>query len=119
MNLFTELAQKVTHSMRKKLDVPADHVRPQDDVPDDRVLQYVVGDYQRMYRERQTLIDHIRALEHIYKDVQLGLYKCTLAHSSRNRMVANIRQLLYDMTKEHMEAQKRLRRNLEEQQPNN
>lgn len=114
MNIFTEIRNKITPSMRKKLDVPADHSRPQDDVPDERVVHRVVADYQRMYNERQALIDYIRAMEKLYKETQSGLYKAVSMPKlpTRNRLIADVRLALYDMTNYHIIAQKMLRKGL-------
>lgn len=114
ISFFTELRNKITASMRKKLSRPADHPRPQDDVPTERVLAYIVGDYQRMYNERQALIDYIRALESIYSEVQIHLYKNATEKwtPTKKRMLADERELLYDVTRSHLKAQEKLRTTL-------
>ena len=124
MNIFTEIRNKITPSMRKKLDVPADYPRPQDDIPEERIAHRIVADYQRMYNERQALIDYIRTMEKLYKNAQVDLLKAvTKKNLKRNRLIGDVRLALYDMTSHHMTAQKMLRRNLgmleEEETENN
>lgn len=117
MNIFTEIKTKVMGHMRQYLEQPDNRPRPQDNVPDERVLQYIVGDYQRMFRERLALIAYIRRMEHIYKAAQVGIFRYA-AHDkiekipNKKRLIAELRILLYDMTKEHLSAQKQLRKML-------
>jgi hypothetical protein len=115
MNIFSEIKTKIMGHMRIYLEQPPTEKRPQDDVPDERVLKYVVGDYQRMFHERLALIAYIRRLENIYKNAQMGIFRYA-AHDkiekipNKKRMVQELRLLLYDITKEHLSAQKQLRK---------
>lgn len=114
MNIFKEIKRRITLSMRRYLEAPADHPRPQDDVPNERVLHYIVKDYRRMYLERQTLIDYSRALERIYKETQVALYRDVTAQKrpTRKRLMQNMKMTLFDMTQQHMAAQDILCKNL-------
>ena len=56
-------------------------------------------------------------MEHIYKAAQVGIFRYA-AHDkiekipNKKRLIAELRILLYDMTKEHLSAQKQLRKML-------
>lgn len=114
MNIFTEIKRRVTGSMRRYLESPADRRRPQDDAPDEQVTLRVVADYQRMYRERQAVVGYIRHLEKIYKDAQTTIYQTVMPSSppTRRRIIENLKILLFDITEHHLEAQKLLRKEL-------
>ena len=113
MNIFDEIRNKITPSMRRKLDVPVGYPRPQDNIPEERVTHRIVADYRRMYNEHQALIDYIRAMEKLYKNAQVDLLKAvTRKNQKRSRLTAEVKLALYDMTTTHMTAQKTLRKSL-------
>ena len=115
MNIFTEIKTKIMGRMRQYLERPDNRPRPQDNVPDERILHYVVSDYQRMFHERLTLINYIRRMENIYKTVQQGLFVYACHDSSeklpaKKRMLQELRSLLYQITTEHLSAQEQLQK---------
>jgi len=113
MNVFAELRNRLSLGLRRRLDVPSDHERPQDEIPEERITLRIVEDYQRMYGERQTLIDYIRSQEAIYKDAQRVLYRLVMRKApTRRKIMEELKLLLYDMTFDHMKAQQTLRKGL-------
>ena len=124
MNILTEIwTSKLPRRVIKWIMTPADHERPQDDVPDETILRHLNADYRKMLHERLTLIAYIRKLENIYKNAQMGIFQMAVSDNppTRKRMVKNLRLLAYNLTKEHIAAQKQLREMLgettEETQP--
>lgn len=115
MNIITEIKTKIMGHMRQYLERPPEGHRPQDDVPDEHVLKYIVRDYRRMFHERLALIAYIRRMENIYKVTQKGLFVYACHDNidklpAKKRMVQEIQLLLYDITKEHLSAQKQLQK---------
>ena len=113
MNIFTEIKTKIMGHMRQYLEQPENRPRPQDNVPDEQVLHYVVKDYRRMFHERLALIAYIRRMENIYKVTQKELYVFACHDNvdklpAKKRIVQDLRLLLYDITKEHLSANKQL-----------
>ena len=113
MNIFNEISTKLSAKVRKHSAEPADHERPQDEIPNERVLHFIVSDYRRMYNERGALIAYIHSLEAIYKETQTRLFKDTISTEiKKKRLVADVRQILFDTTNDHIKAQERLRQQL-------
>lgn len=113
MNIFAEIKRKyLGHALKYVTERHEEH-RPQDDIPDERVLNYIVRDYQRMYNERYALVTYIRSMENIYKTVQTDMFKITsdslTGLPTKKRIVADIRKSLFDITNRHVNAQHRLR----------
>lgn len=117
MDIFSEIKTKILRPVRGYLLSSQEKPRPQDDVPDERVLKYIVGDYRRMFIERTALIAYIREMECIYKDMQTEVFRIVggggRSVGKKNRMVQDLRQMLYNNTKKHMEQQELLRRKIE------
>ena len=117
MRLFTEIGTKISRRVMRWIETPSDHPRPQDDVPDAVVLQYLYRDYRKMLHERMTLIAYIRKLETIYKEAQTELFRISVSNNppTRKRIVQNLRILTYNLTKEHIAAQQQLRKMLDDE----
>lgn len=116
MDVFTEIRTKLSRRVGKWIDTPADHERPQDDVPDETILRHLYADYRKLSRERRTLIAYIRRMEGIYKETQTGLFYLAVSKNppTRKRMMQELRLLAYNLTKDHIAAQARLREMLAE-----
>lgn len=117
MNIFTEIATKISRRVVRWIETPCDHPRPQDDVPDEVILRHLHSDYRKLSHERMTLIAYIRHLENIYKEAQMTLFKLSISNNppSKKRIVQEIRVLTYNLTKEHIAAQQQLRSMLGEE----
>lgn len=112
MNILTELRIKLSRRATGILNTPADHERPQDDVPDEVVLRHLRDDYHNMSRERHILITYIRWMENIYKESQVRLLDLTSkvnVNRSKKRLIQEMRWLAYNITRSHIDAQRKLR----------
>lgn len=117
MNIFSEIrASKLPRCVIRWFMGPPDHERLQDEVPDEVILRHLYDDYRKMLRERMTLIAYIRKMENIYKEAQTELFKMSMSNNppTRKRIMQNLRWLAYNLTKDHIDAQKFLREMLGE-----
>lgn len=114
MDIFTEIRTKISRRVLKWAATPADHERPQDDVPDETVLRHLYADYQRLSRERSILIHYIRRMEKIYEESKVGMFRiATGKKGTRNRIRQELCLIAYNVVKEHLDAQQKLREELE------
>lgn len=114
MDIFTEIRTKISRRVLKWAATPADHKRPQDDVPDETVLRHLYADYQRLSRERSILIHYIRRMEQIYEESKVGMFRiATGKKGTRNRIRQELCLIAYNVVKEHLDAQTQLRKELE------
>ena len=114
MDIFTEIRTKISRRVLKWAATPADHKRPQDDVPDETVLRHLYADYQRLSRERSILIHYIRRMEKIYEESKVGMFRLsTRRKGTRSRIRQELCLLAYNVIKEHLDAQTQLRKELE------
>lgn len=95
------------------------NARPQDDVPTEKILQYIVKDYRRMYIENMMLKAHVSRLERIYDQTKERLFAISTAgdgnhlYGTRRKIAAALQELLYNTTKQHLQATNALDRSKE------
>ena len=112
MNIFDEIRTKLKGKVLKYLNTPADHPRPQDDVPDETVIRHLYADYRKYYEERTVLIQYIQRMEKMYKVSQGGLLDITLHKRNlltKKRVLQELTIIAYNMTKAHLDAQELLK----------